>query len=276
MPSSPRSCASSRPGGRRSRSRSPCGSAAKNSPTSASAGWTEQRRASMRRSPFGLAFLQERVHALDGIRQLACRGHDLDGVRVRLGLVEIHLRIKRLLAERLALRAAPGDPFDQIRNGAVELRVGHDPVDQPPLGCGGRVDGIARKCHLHGPLPPDSAGDCHRRCVAEPSALAAGQCKPRGLCCHREVGTGDQLAARRSGQRVHSRDDGLRDLLEERHKPGARHQQLAHRSMIMVHDVGEVMPGGEHRPVGGKYDAQCVTPPGLGERVDQLAHELRG
>ena len=53
--------------------------------------------------PARLPLLQERVHALAGVGQLAGRGHHLDGVGVGLRLVQVDLRVEGLLADALAL-----------------------------------------------------------------------------------------------------------------------------------------------------------------------------
>jgi len=41
---------------------------------------------------------------------------------------------------------------------------------------------------------------------------------------------------------------------------------------VAIRDVGEVMPGAEHRAVAGEHDAGRVALPDPAERRDQLAH----
>ena len=54
--------------------------------------------------PLRRPLAEECPHALASVGQLARRGHDLDGVGVRLRLVQVDLGIERLLAYPLALR----------------------------------------------------------------------------------------------------------------------------------------------------------------------------
>jgi hypothetical protein len=46
--------------------------------------------------------------------------------------------------------------------------------------------------------------------------------------------------------------------------------------MLVVDDVGEVVPGREHQAFGREHDAQRVAVADLGKRRDQLAHVLAG
>src|SRR5579863_6430008 len=68
-------------------------------------------------APAWLALLQERPRPLPRVGQLAGRGHDLDGVGVCLGLVQVDLGVQRLLADALAIRRAAGDPLQEILDG---------------------------------------------------------------------------------------------------------------------------------------------------------------
>jgi hypothetical protein len=54
-------------------------------------------------APARLALFQERPDPFLGIGELAGRGHDLDGVGVRLRLIEVDLGVERLLADPFAL-----------------------------------------------------------------------------------------------------------------------------------------------------------------------------
>src|SRR5689334_10274697 len=72
-------------------------------------------------APLRLALLQERVHPLAGVGKLAGGGHHLDGVGVGLGLVQVDLRVQRLLADALALRGPAGHPLQHVLHGRVEL-----------------------------------------------------------------------------------------------------------------------------------------------------------
>src|SRR5580704_7088481 len=125
-------------------------------------------------APVRLALVQERLRPLPRVGELAGRGHDLDGVGVGLGLVQVDLGVQRLLADALAVRRPAGDTLQEVLDGGVELSGRHDPVDQAPLQRGTRVDDVARHGHLRGPLAADVPGDGHHRGVAEPAALAPG------------------------------------------------------------------------------------------------------
>jgi len=198
-----------------------------------------------------LALAEERPHSLPRVGKLAGRGHDLDGVGVGLGLIQVDLRVQRLLADALAVRRAAGDPVQQIVHGGVELRRGHHPVDQPPVQRGGCVDDVAGHSHFGRSLAADVPGHGHHRGVTEPAALPAGRGEAGLVAGHGQVGAGHQLASGRRGQAVHPRHHRLGHLLDQRHQLGAGHQQRADLGQVRVYHVGEVVPGAEHRSVTG-------------------------
>ena len=200
-----------------------------------------------------------------------CRGHHLDGVGVRLRLVEVYLRVERLLANALALRRAQRDALKEVLYGGIELLGGHYPVDQPPVERGSRVDYIARKGHFRCPFPVDVPGDRHHRGMEEPATSAAGSGETGVLACHCEVGGCDQLAAGRGGEPMHTRHHRLGHLLDECHQFGAGDKQRTNRRQVGIGDIGEIVPGAEHRADARKDYAQGVTLPDVAEGCDQLA-----
>ena len=72
-------------------------------------------------APARLALVQERPHPFPRVRQLAGRGHHLDGIGVGLRLVEVDLRVQGLLADALALRGPPRDALQQVGDRGVQL-----------------------------------------------------------------------------------------------------------------------------------------------------------
>ncbi len=219
---------------------------------------------------------QAGMHPLARVGQLTGRRHYLDGVRVRLGLVQVDLSVKRLLADPLALRRSSGDPLKELVDRRVELVGRHDLVDQAPVERRRRIDHIARQRHLCCPLPPDIPGDRDHRRVAEPAALAAWSGEPGVLAGDREIGGRDQLTARRRGQPVHACDDGLGNLLHQRHELGAGLQQRSHSCQVRIGNVGEVVTGAEYRAVAREHNAERIAGTDLGERIDELTHVREG
>src|SRR5664279_1993525 len=201
-----------------------------------------------------------------------CRGHHLDGVGVRLRLVEVYLRVERLLANALALRLAQRYALKEVLCGGIELLGGHYPVGQSPVERGSRVDYIARKGHFRCPFPADVPGDRHHRGMEEPATSAAGSGETGVLACHCEVGGCDQLAAGRGGEPMHTRHHRLGHLLDECHQFGAGDKQRTNRRQV---GIGEIVPGAEHRADARKDYAQGVTLPDVAEGRDQLAHVLQ-
>src|SRR5215475_398534 len=78
-----------------------------------------------RSPPLRLALLEEGVHSFARVWKLARGSHHLDRVCISLGLVEICLRVQRLLSDSLALRGAARDALEQVRRGRVELLGRH-------------------------------------------------------------------------------------------------------------------------------------------------------
>src|SRR5215471_9205848 len=124
-------------------------------------------------APVRFALLQERAHPFLRVGDLAGRGHDLDGVGIRLRLVEIDLGIERLLADPLALGGTARGALEEIVDRVVELSGGHDPVDQAPVERRARVDDVPGQGQLYGALAAHVPGDRHHGRMAEPAALAA-------------------------------------------------------------------------------------------------------
>ena len=143
---------------------------------------------------------------------------------------------------------------------------GHHPVDQPPLQSGVGVDGVAGEGQLHGLLAADGPADCDQRRVAEPAAFAARRGKPGPLGRHGQIGAGHQLTAGRRRQPVHPGDHRLAQALDGRHQLGARPQQFPHGHQIGPDHVGEVVTGGEHRPVAGQDHPAGIAVARPGER----------
>src|SRR4051794_7172967 len=124
--------------------------------------------------PLRRTFVQERTHAFLGVGELARCSHDLHRVVVSLALAERKLRIERLLAQRLALRTAAGDPVEQPEDCIVELVRRHDRVDETPVECGRGVDHVTGHRELESPLAAYVSADGNHRRMAEPAAFAAG------------------------------------------------------------------------------------------------------
>jgi hypothetical protein len=110
--------------------------------------------------------------------------------------------------------------------------------------------------------------------VAEPAALAAGDGEAGGVGGHRQVGAGDELAPGGGGQPVHPGDDHLRHGLDGVHQLGAQREQPAHEGQVGAGHVGEVVTGGEDRPVGGQDHAPGVRLAGGTQCGQQLGHQL--
>jgi hypothetical protein len=78
------------------------------------------------------------------------------------------------------------------------------------------------------------------------------------------------LAAGGGGQAVHPRDHDLRHRLDRAHHVGAHAQQVAGSGEVAGGDVGEVVPGTEHRAGPGQHDARRVGRRRLQERREQV------
>ena len=72
-------------------------------------------------APVWLALFQERADPFLCVRELARRGHDLDGVGIRLRLIEVDLGIKRLFADPLALGGTARGALEEIVDRIIEL-----------------------------------------------------------------------------------------------------------------------------------------------------------
>ena len=74
---------------------------------------------------------------------------------------------------------------------------------------------------------------------------------------------------------MHTRHHRLGHLLDECHQFGAGDKQRTNRRQVGIGDIGEIVPGAEHRAVARKDYAQGVTVPDVAEGCDQLAHVLQ-
>jgi hypothetical protein len=227
-------------------------------------------------APVRLALFQERPYSFLGVGELTGRGHDLDGVGVRLGLIEVELGVERLLADPLAVGRAARGPLEQVADRFIEASGGHHPIDQAPVERRVRVDDVSGQGQLHGALAAHVPGYRHHGGVAEPAALAARRREAGVFARHRQVGGGDELAACRGREPVHPGHHRLRYLLHHGHQLGARLQQRADPGQVGACDIGEVMPGAEYRAVAGQHDAEYVAAAEVAEGSDQLAHVRQG
>ena len=218
--------------------------------------------------------VDERLHALARVRDLAAARHQLRRVRVGLGLLHVDVRVEALLAEPLRLAGAAGRPVEQLARRALQVGRRHHPVDEAPVGGGPRVDRIAGERHLQRALAADRPADRDGRRVAEPPALAAGQRERRAVRRDREVAGRDQLTAGRGRQPVHACDHHLRHRLDRLHQRRARPQQRAHVAQPRADHVGEVVAGAEHRSGARDDHAPRVAAADLAERVGHLLHRL--
>ena len=203
------------------------------------------------------------------------RGHHLGGVVVRLGLIEIDLRVVALLAESLRERAAARGALEQLPRRRFEISGRDDPVDETPVGCGGCVDRVARQQELECALAPDRTRDGDHRRVAEPAAAAAGRGEAGFARRHREIAGGDELAARRGGEPGHAREHRLRDPLDPLHHLGAAHEQRSRAGEIAAGHVGEVMACAEHGPLRVEQHAARLARADLRERREEILNDLK-
>ena len=136
--------------------------------------------------------------------------------------------------------------------------------------------GIAREGHLQRPLATDVAGDGHEWRVTEQAALATGDGERRRLGGDGQVARGHELASGRRRQGVHPGADRLGDGLDWFIIARAHVEDVAGLVERGPGHVPEVVPGGEHRPVGGEDHAAGVGAPDGGERGCQLLHHVDG
>src|SRR5262249_32673422 len=93
--------------------------------------------------PVRLALLEERADALLRVGGGRVAGHHDLGALVRLVFVDVDLLVERALAECDHAWTEAQDLGDQMVDGGVELRCGHDLVHEAPLERGPRVDRLA-------------------------------------------------------------------------------------------------------------------------------------
>ena len=122
----------------------------------------------------------------------------------------------------------------------------------------------------------DVAGDRHHRGVAEQAALAAGRGERRRAAGYGQIAARHQLAARRGGERVDLCHHHLGHLADQGHNLGAQPEQLTRRSQVRSGHVGEVVPRGEHGPVGGQDHPGYVGAGDLAEGAAQLRQHGEG
>ncbi len=222
-----------------------------------------------------LALLQEGGEALLRVGDHGRRRHELDRERVGAVLVPADLRVEALLAQALGLDAAPRGAGDEVPRRLVELVSRYGLVDQAPVGRGAGVDRVTGEGHLQRSLAADVAGHGDERRVAEQPALASGDGERRVLRGHGEVARRDELAPGRGGQCVDLGDHRLRDLLDRIHHLGADLEQAPGVGQRRTPHVAEVVPGREHRPVGGQDDAERVAVAHLAQSSRQLDHHVQ-
>ena len=110
--------------------------------------------------------------------------------------------------------------------------------------------------------------------MAEQPALAARDRERGRLGSHGEITGGDELTARRRGQRMHSGDDRLRECLHRVHHLGAHFEQVADVGQLRAGHVAEVVAGGEHRAGGREDDTGGVGAADVAERCRELEHHV--
>src|SRR5579871_2371787 len=93
--------------------------------------------------PLRRTFLQEGVDAFLGIARKHVAGHHLARVDVGVGERQLGLAIEGLLADLDCEGRLAGDLARERRHLRVELRLGHDAVDEAELARAGGVDEIA-------------------------------------------------------------------------------------------------------------------------------------
>ena len=180
--------------------------------------------------PLRRAFVEERAHALLRVLGHRVHRHDAFGQVVRAVLVELDLRVERVLADpdrqrarpRLPPRPAPRPLRRALPRATTRFTRPHS------SGCGG----VDRS-------PVSSISSARLRPIARDSGtigveqnspiLTPGRREPRGVGRHREVRRGDQLAAGRGRDPAHLGDHRLREPVDRLHQVGAGVEQLAGR-----------------------------------------------
>ena len=106
--------------------------------------------------------------------------------------------------------------------------------------------------------------------------LPPGMANPARLGGDGQVARGDELAPGGGGQRVHLGAHRLRHRLHDVHHPRAHVEHVAGLVERGAGHVAEVVPGREHRAVGGQHDAEGVGRADRLERGGELLHHVEG
>jgi hypothetical protein len=226
--------------------------------------------------PTSGAFPEKRGDALLRVGRQRVHAHDLLGVGVGFGLVQVDLRIVGLLAESHGERAGVGNPQREPARGVLQFRSGHCLIDETPLGCGGRVHGFAGEQHLECALAADGAAQRHHGSGTEEPDAHAGRGERSLVGGDGQVAGRHQLASRRGSHALHLGNDGLGDGLELHHQLGADVEQQPVLVDVAPYHFREVVPGAEDLARRRQDDgADLALGADVGEAGDQLAHQLQ-
>src|SRR5215472_2916505 len=227
--------------------------------------------------PVWLALLKKRANPFLRVARHRVKAHDFLGVVIGARLVEIDLRIERLLADRDGERTRFHDSQRKLTGFLHQIGIRNDAINQAPLRRGARIDWIAREQHLHGALAADRARQRDHRSRAEQSDAHARGRKARALTCEHQVAGRRELASGGGRDRMNARDDRLRNRLHRLHQLGAELEFMTIEGEVAPLQLFEIVTCAECWPrAGNDHRSRVVLRADFAQHRDHFRHHRGG